>query len=168
MVLYREVQNIRHTWLTVLLLVPLAVVFFGLYQQVVLGRPWGNHPVSDRAFLVMTATICALVVWLLNLKLVTELRPEALFLQFRVLWKPRRIPLDQIESAKAVTYRPIAEYGGWGIRWSFRDSSVAYSAKGNRGLEIILKDGRRVLIGSQHPEELEGAIRGRLAGAVKS
>ena len=158
---YREVQYIRQTWITAILVVPLGIVLFGLFQQVVLGRPWGNKPVSNQAFILIGTALCAFVVWLLNLKMVTEVRPDALFVGFRVLWWPRRIAMQEIASARAITYRPIAEYGGWGMRWSFRDSSMAYTARGDRAVEIVLQDGRRILIGSQRPEELETAIQAR-------
>jgi hypothetical protein len=69
----------------------------------------------------------------------------------------RRIPLDQIVSAQARTYRPLLEFGGWGIRWG-RDSVRAYTIAGNRGVELLLLDGQKVLLGTRHPEELAEAI----------
>ena len=70
----------------------------------------------------------------------------------------RRIALADIASAEAVTYSPLAEYGGWGIRGF--GSSVALNARGNRGVRLTLRDGRRVLIGSQRAGELAEALRG--------
>ena len=131
------------------------IVLFGLYQQVVLGRPWGNHPVSNRAFLLIAGALCLFVVWFLNLRLVTEVYPDTLVIGFPLLWPPRRIPLADILSARATAYRPIADYGGWGIRRNFSTSTTAYTAKGNRGVMLRLVDGRNVLLGSQTPEELE-------------
>ena len=69
----------------------------------------------------------------------------------------RRIALADIASAEAVTYSPIADYGGWGIRGF--GSSVALNARGDRGVRLTLQDGRRVLIGSQRPEELAASLR---------
>jgi hypothetical protein len=36
--------------------------------------------------------------------------------QFVLMWRTRHIPFAEIREAKAVTYRPILHYGGWGIR----------------------------------------------------
>jgi hypothetical protein len=69
----------------------------------------------------------------------------------------RRIARADIVSSEAVTYSPLAEYGGWGIKWG-RDG-VALNARGNRGVRLTLRDGRRVLIGSQRPEELAEALK---------
>jgi len=69
----------------------------------------------------------------------------------------RRVALREIASAEAVTYSPLAEYGGWGIRgWG---KNVALNARGNRGVRLTLQDGRRLLVGSQRPEELADALR---------
>jgi hypothetical protein len=56
-----------------------------------------------------------------------------------------------------VQYRPIADHGGWGIR-SGRDGERALTARGNRGVRLVLADGTRLLIGSQRPEELAETI----------
>lgn len=71
----------------------------------------------------------------------------------------RRIALSEIASAIADTYSPIAEYGGWGIKGM--PSNIALNARGNRGVRLTLRNGRRVLIGSQRPEELEAALTAR-------
>ncbi len=69
----------------------------------------------------------------------------------------RRITIADIASAEAVTYSPIAEYGGWGIRsWG---RNVALNARGSRGVRLTLQDGRRVLVGSQRPDSLTEALR---------
>ena len=54
------------------------------------------------------------------------------------------------------TYRPVRDYGGWGIRWG-RDGK-AYIIVGNEGLQLLLGDGEKILIGSQRPQELEAAL----------
>lgn len=64
---------------------------------------------------------------------------------------------DEIASAEVRTYRPIREYGGWGLRYG--PGGWAYNARGDRGVQLVLRDGRRVLIGSGRAEELLAAIR---------
>ena len=71
----------------------------------------------------------------------------------------RRIQLTDIAAARADTYAPLAEYGGWGIRGWGRN--VALNARGDRGVRLMLMDGRRVLVGSQRAEELAAALEGQ-------
>ena len=58
---------------------------------------------------------------------------------------------------EVVSYRPLADYGGWGIR-SGRDGERVLNARGNRGVRLDLADGSRLLIGSQRPEALALAL----------
>lgn len=69
----------------------------------------------------------------------------------------RTIETREIESIHPVTYSPLAEYGGWGIRGL--GSKIALNARGNRGVLLGLSGGRTVLIGSQRPDELAQAIQ---------
>ena len=69
---------------------------------------------------------------------------------------------------EVVTYRPIRQFGGWGIRGGrFQgEFTGVYSMRGNRGLFLSLTKetrfsffrARRLLLGSQEPEKLQQAI----------
>ncbi|MGD9891372.1 MAG: DUF6141 family protein [Dehalococcoidia bacterium] len=65
----------------------------------------------------------------------------------------RRIPWEQVAGAQAIIYRPLAEFGGWGLRWGF-GGRRAYTVSGNRGVELTLTNGRRIVIGSRDPDRL--------------
>jgi hypothetical protein len=64
----------------------------------------------------------------------------------------------------ARVYRPILEYGGWGIRCGFKGAR-AYNVSGNKGVQLILQNGKRLLIGSQKPDELVEAINSMMASS---
>jgi hypothetical protein len=74
----------------------------------------------------------------------------------------RTIAPAQIARWEARTYRPIREYGGWGLRFGSRGR--AYNVSGERGVELTLDNGKRVLIGSQRSDDLAAAI-GQIAKA---
>src|SRR5690606_14167329 len=49
------------------------------------------------------------------------------------------------------------DYGGWGDRYS--GAGTAYTTKGHYGMQMVLqKRNKRILIGTQHPEELQKVI----------
>jgi hypothetical protein len=54
------------------------------------------------------------------------------------------------------TYRPIRDYGGWGIRYG--RNGKAYNVSGNRGVMLEFSHGQKLLIGSQKPGDLANAI----------
>jgi hypothetical protein len=70
---------------------------------------------------------------------------------------PRIVPIGTIRSIEVVTYRPIADYGCWGIR-AGRDGERAFIARGNRGVRLELIDGTKLLIGSQRPDTLASVL----------
>jgi hypothetical protein len=83
-------------------------------------------------------------------------------IRFRPLLR-RVIPLSSVAACQAIEYRPIREFGGWGVRK--RRGRRAYTVSGNHGAELTLHDGQRVLIGSQRADELAGVVSSRLAAA---
>jgi hypothetical protein len=92
------------------------------------------------------------------LYMTTEVRPTDVRVWFG--WVPiyrRIIPIDSVRRVEVVTFRPIADYGFWGIR-SGRDGERALIARGNQGVRLELADGSRLLIGSQRPEALAAAV----------
>ena len=67
-----------------------------------------------------------------------------------ILWK-------DIDSAYVRTYKPVMEYGGWGIKYSFKHGKV-YNVKGKEGLQLVLKNGKHILFGTQKPEDVKKFI----------
>jgi len=65
----------------------------------------------------------------------------------------------QIDSVEVRDYKPIREYGGWGYRNSFGKKGVAYSISGKVGIDIKLKNGKRILIGTLKGEEAREALK---------
>jgi hypothetical protein len=161
---FREVQRFRQPWLRAVLILPALPMLYGAYRQFILGRPWGNRPSPDAVLAILIVAYILFVAWFLSLKLVTEVRDQELYLKFVRLWPAERIPLAQIRRAAAVTYRPMRDYGGWGVRMGRK--GMAYNVSGNRGVELELMDDRRLLIGSQRAEELARAIQER--GSLRS
>lgn len=62
------------------------------------------------------------------------------------------IDLSAIQSAEQVSYRPLADFGGWGVRFGL--GGKIYSARGTQAVKIVMKSGQVIFIGSQEPERL--------------
>ena len=161
--LFEERQRFRQPWIWAVLYAEfacvVAILVIALHEQLVLHRPWGSHPVSDRALVSLVTGVLALELLVLALLASMELRVQVDPGVLRITFTPfvrRAIPAAEIASAAACTYRPLADYGGWGIRLG--RSGRAYNVSGNRGVQLELRDGRRVLVGSQRPEELASAL----------
>lgn len=164
--LFREEQRFRQGWIWASLIAAtaLTVGLFGyaMYQQFVLGEPWGDRPMSDTGLTVVGPLMVLLMVgilWLFStLTLVTEVREDGVHIWYRPMTK-QFIAFEDIESCEARTYKAIREYGGWGIK--FGPSGKAYNVSGNEGVQLRLKNGSRLLVGSQEANLLADAIRTR-------
>ena len=81
----------------------------------------------------------------------------------------KSVPYSQIRQASPVTYSPLSEFGGWGIRLG-RGKKVAWTIRGNRALCLHLQDGTLFYLGSPHPERLLGRVvsvgKGKMAGST--
>ena len=67
-----------------------------------------------------------------------------------------RIPLRDIAAIEAVSFNPLGDFGGWGIRYSLRKRMWGFYFYGTRGVQITTRAGKSYLIGSDDPERLAG------------
>lgn len=155
--LFREVQRWRDVSWVMLLVFGLAALQWWIFLvQVVRGNPVGNNPGSN-TIVVLTWLIFGIgfPLFFLWLRMVVEVTSDAVIIRYKPFVN-RRIPVNQILRLEPRVYRPLSEFGGWGIRgWNDR---VAYNVSGNTGVDITLVDGRHVMIGTQKAAELAGAI----------
>jgi hypothetical protein len=156
--LYRETQHFRQLWLWALVLFISLLSLYGLVQQIFLGIPFGSNPAPDTV-LVIIAVIFGLMlpIFLYKTNLTTEVRNDGLYIRFFPFHLSfHRIAPEDIKEFEARTYRPLRDYGGWGIRYG--REGKAYNVSGNRGVQLVLFDGKQLLIGSQRPDELTEAL----------
>lgn len=164
-VLFEEHRSLRQPWVWIVVaaasLTMIGVLGYGPYQQLHLGKPFGTNPVSDNGLILLSVICFAISVALPLLVLKMRLHVRVSRNELCVRYAPfvnRRIPLKTITCCEAVDYRPLRDYGGWGIRFTLTGKDRAYNVHGNRGVQLELSNGKRVLIGSQRPEELASAI----------
>ena len=58
--------------------------------------------------------------------------------------------------AVAMKYKPISQYGGWGIKYGF--NGKAYNVSGNLGVKVFLKNGSNIMFGSQNYKSLARSL----------
>ena len=71
------------------------------------------------------------------------------------------IPLTEVKDWEVRRYGPIAEFGGWGVRFS--GNGTAYNVRGNIGLDMEISSGKKLLIGTQKGEEIKRLLRSTIA-----
>ncbi len=156
MPIFSETQRYRQTWL-VLIIALLAVMGWGLFiQQIVRGKPVGDDPLPDWGAILVSALLgIVLPGFFLWFRMDTTVFPDRIEIRMSPFMH-RVFRPSQIASATARTYRPMREFGGWGLRgWG---ANKAYNMSGDQGIQLVLTNGNRILIGTQRPQELQAAI----------
>lgn len=164
-ILYREDQRFRGTrgwWLFVAIsLAGGAMVLWLTARTLDLEAGWraalAGQPLTAAALAAFVVSAIGLVFLFYRINLQVEVNDFGLFLRFAPFHrKVRRIDLDGVIGVHAVQYRPVREYGGYGIR--VRRHGRAYNLSGIEGVRIDYENGYHVLIGSRHALDLCAAI----------
>lgn len=143
--LYRESQKFNQWWVWLILFATLSLGNWAGYYEYMNG--------GGATGLIISAAISTLALILMAvLELRTTVTTDGIQIGFWPFHK-KRIFRSEIESARVRKYAPIGEYGGWGYRVG--KAGTAYNMMGDQGLQLVLKDGKQILIGTQNPEALD-------------
>jgi hypothetical protein len=139
-------------WASLLAIASLAAAELGV---------WLDGSLTRTTAVVITAVFALGVAagWLLFGRLRVQVTRSDLLVGFgfvRLIQK--RIPYSDIAALETVSYRPLLEFGGWGIRYG-RGGKRAWTMRGNRAVRLQLRDGVQLYVGSETPERLAERIR---------
>ncbi|HHS13321.1 MAG TPA: hypothetical protein ENN03_06075 [bacterium] len=155
---FREVQRFRQIWGWLIVLSIAALMWYMAFQQLILGLPPGNNPAPDSLLVALWLIIgIGMPVFMGSCRLITEVREDGLYVRFAPFHRNfHRYGFDEIAEYELRTFRPVLHYGGWGIRYGSR--GMAYTMSGKRGVQLVLKSGKNLLIGSRRADELRRAM----------
>jgi len=158
-VYFKEVQKFRQPWLWIIMALTVLVTV-GPFLTAVVAKP---GLLLDIGFLITCfftlLIVLGVIALLLVCKLTTEIGRDGIdyrFFPFHLTG--RRIEWKDVEKGYVRKYRPVTEYGGWGIRIGIWRHGRAYNVSGDVGLQLELKNGKKILFGTQRPEELDNAL----------
>lgn len=149
-ILFSEKQAFRQYWLWFLLLTFNGILVYTMIPYI------RNHQFGH-------LTVPILAVILLDLlfifaRLETKITQESITVHyFPFLRNPRSYPWENIRKATVRKYNPLLGFRGWGVRYRFK-GGTAYNVSGQYGLQLEFHDGKRILIGTRKPEQLNEII----------
>ncbi len=156
--IFCEVQKFS-SWVFVFIF---SILIFVIVFVAVITKPEtakGNSPPPLFSLIIAIAVPLAALALFLLTRLETEVRPDGLYVRFFPFHMHfKKFTANDLKEYYARQYSPLAEYGGWGIRYGLFGAGRAYNAKGNKGVQLVFKNGKRLLIGSQKPDELVTAL----------
>jgi hypothetical protein len=156
-IIFSETQRFRQWWLLLMVSAPVIYSVYSLLDKFVFS-PTEKDTTSIYGLLIGFIVNDLLLVMFLLVKLETTIEKETIAVRFFPFQlKSKAYRKDEISKLEIRKYKPIREYGGWGIRGS--GDNRALNVLGTMGLQIEFTDGKRLLIGTQKPDELEAAIQ---------
>jgi hypothetical protein len=143
-------------------LIGLSIAFIG--AGISIFNDWENikqYNLESKIISVSGVVILLLIALLLFiLKLKTRIDDIGIYYQFYPIhFTYRVITWNEITTCYVRNYNAIFEYGGWGFKSSLRrKKGKSFTVKGKIGLQLELKNGKKLLIGTQKKEEIQRVL----------
>lgn len=162
MIYFKEEQRFTQWWLWLLVisscLVMLGLIIKKLFQpQEALSMDPDALAYHWEVLILVSVVVVIFILayGILTAKLEVEIKDRAIYYRYKpFIWSTKKIKADDIAEFRVRQYNPIAEYGGWGYRFGFGNGK-ALNVKGDKGLQLKLKNGKKLLLGTQKPTEME-------------
>ena len=158
-IVFSETQRFKQWWLWLIILSVNGLILFGLYQQLVVGKQFGDKPMSNAGLIIISALVLLSSFSFFFLRLRTEIRKDGIYVRFFPFHLSfRYYSWDTISRSFVRQYNPILEYGGWGVRLGLGGKGKAFNVSGNMGLQLEFTNNKKLLIGTAKPEEMESVL----------
>lgn len=142
--LFQEKQQFRQWWLWLGLIALNGFVFYKIFIE----KDYGNAKNWVELLPVSILLILALFFWFVKME--TEIKEDGIYVSFYpLLTKTKFYPWGTIEKVTVIKNHPALKYGGWGVRIG------AYNVSGSDGMQLELKCGNKLFIGTQQQEEIQ-------------
>ncbi|HLN54257.1 MAG TPA: hypothetical protein VK212_11165 [Lentimicrobium sp.] len=160
---FKEEQRMTQWWLWLPLIAFLLFPLYGLYQQAVVGKPFGDNPMSNLGLVIVFFVMAGLLWFFRSIKLITEIEGDEFRMKFKPFMIKKTIKFQEISNAEIVNYGFV----GYGIRWVGGKYGTVYNTAGRYGLFVQYGKGRKFVIGTQRKEELGRVISKILSGPAE-
>lgn len=151
---FKEEQKFTQWWLWLILIGIALIPVYGIYKQIYQGEVFGDKPMSNLGLIVFVIFMLLFLLLFWLFKLTTEINTKEIKIQFFPLVN-KVVEWKDVKSAQVLNYGFV---GGWGIRL-FTKYGTVYNIKGNKGLALELKNGKKLLVGTQKMEELYEIVK---------
>jgi hypothetical protein len=149
-----EQQGFSQGWLRYLLpaLILIAIVL-SIVQYFTKEESLGEAVIA-----IVLLSILSLFIF--SIRMETKIKTDGIYVRFSPFHiKAKFYSWEVIHQAFIREYNPLREYGGWGIRMGLFGHGWAYNVSGTTGIQLIMKDGMKLLIGTRQPHKAAEALK---------
>jgi len=155
---FNEEQKFSQTWIFLGLAISYIAVLYPIIKNldIILSGTLSEKIGAFSGFLIISLVLLLFK----QLKLKTRIDEKGIYYRFSPFhFKDTYIPWNEIYKSYVRNYDAIFEYGGWGMKFSFRKKrGKSFTVKGNIGLQLELQNGSKILIGTQKKDEIQRTI----------
>lgn len=153
--LFKEEQSFVGTWMWYLVigisLLSVGGTAVGLFST--------NDPEAIIGVVIAALVTGGIVILFYTSKLYVSMDQDHLYYRYPPFVNSEKmLSKDDVKEIYVRKYKPIAEYGGWGYKFRFKSGRVMNVA-GDVGLQLVFKNNKKLLIGTQKPEAMKDAVR---------
>ncbi|MGV6845100.1 MAG: hypothetical protein ACWA42_03100 [Lutibacter sp.] len=159
MKVFTEEQKFNQPWIQFILGIVFLVALFPILSN------WNSFVLrsfEEKLSIIMGPILVLLIIILfLKIKLKTRIDEQGIYYQFFPFHlKQKFIPWGIIQKCYIRKYKALLEYGGWGMKFSYRQKfGRSFTTKGDKGLQLVLKNSKKILIGTQKEEDLKQILK---------
>lgn len=151
MLFYEEKQFLRSNAMIWIAIAGLLITFFAVVLN------FSAEESDWIGMLILSSVIVSILPLLLLASVHLRIEKEGVFIRyFPFHFRPLFFNWSEIEHFELRKYNPLSEFGGWGIKGT--KNNRAYNVSGDMGLQITLKSGRKLLVGTANPKKMEVAL----------
>jgi hypothetical protein len=159
LILFSEKQKFKQWWLWAILLIVNGIILIGIFKQLITNQPFGDKPMSNLGLLLTAIPLLLITLLILNIRLDTLIKEDGIYVRFFPFhWSFKKISWDMISSSYVRKYSPLLEYGGWGMRLGIFGKGNAWNISGDKGLQLVFSNQKKLLIGTNQPEKLAAIL----------
>lgn len=158
-ILFTEQQRFKQWWLWLILIGINSIFIFGIFKQVIGGQQFGDKPMSNNGLFMGFGIVFLLTLLFYFFKLETIIKTDGIYVRFFPIHIDyKKYEWNTINKSFVREYNAIGEFGGWGIRYGIFGSGNALNVSGNKGLQLVFTNDKKLLIGTNKPQELCDAL----------
>jgi hypothetical protein len=158
---FHEIQRFNKWWHYLIIGVPV-LLMIGLPLLIYVDIAPGVVASGSWSLLASgTVILSALLTffWFLYLKLETRIDAQGIVVRFHgIPFCKRTIVWQEIKTISLMTYSPLSDYGGWGVRYGMAGNGWCYNVSGGKGIKLFYQNGKPFLIGTQQEEAAKKVI----------
>lgn len=141
--IYVETQSFWSRWFSIIFLL---VIGFFAYQIMSSEAKWG----WSQSMVLLIPGI--LIVYFVLARLHTVMDSTGIYVDFKPFLRRKKWSWHEVAHVQIRKYT-FLDYGGWGYRKG--TYGTGYTVQGYYGIQIHLKDGEKILVGTQRPDEVQ-------------